>query len=142
MRVLSREFKMIRELLFATLAVALILFPLDMVWLKLARPFYESQMGAILLPEPRIAIAAVFYLVYTVGIAFFAVLPNLQSATIWNAIFYGAFLGLIAYGTYDVSNYATLKDFTLHVMIVDWTWGTILTATSSAGAWALYRWFS
>jgi uncharacterized membrane protein len=133
---------MLRELSFATLAVAVILFPLDMIWLKLARPFYESQMGAILLPEPRIAIAALFYILYTIGIAFFAVLPNLQSGSLISVALYGAFLGLIAYGTYDVSNYATLKDFTATVMIVDWIWGTFLTALSAAGAWSLYRWFS
>ena len=99
---------MYRELAWTTLAVALCLFPLDFIWLKMMRPYYESQMGNILLSEPRLAAAAAFYCLYAVGVAFFAVMPNLQSGSMLGATLYGALLGAVAYGTYDATNYATL----------------------------------
>jgi uncharacterized membrane protein len=133
---------MIRQLAFATLAAAIVMFPLDFLWLRTMRPFYESQMGSIMLPEPRVAAAVAFYLIYAVGIAFFAILPNLGSGTIWRAAGYGAALGLMAYGTYDATNYATLKDFPLSIMIVDWTWGTVLTAVVAAAGWRIVSWMN
>jgi uncharacterized membrane protein len=133
---------MIRQLLFATLAAAVVMFPLDFLWLRTMRPFYESQMGSIMLTEPRIAAAVLFYVVYAVGIGFFAILPNLGSGTFWTAAGYGAALGLVAYGTYDATNYATLKDFPLSVMIVDWAWGTTLTAIVAAAGWRLMTWWN
>jgi uncharacterized membrane protein len=133
---------MIRQLCFASLAAAVVMFPLDFIWLRTMRPFYESQMGSIMLSQPRIAAAVLFYLVYAVGIAFLAILPNLGSGTIWTAAGYGAALGLVAYGTYDATNYATLKDFPLSIMIVDWTWGTVLTAFVAAAGWRLMTWLN
>jgi uncharacterized membrane protein len=133
---------MIRQLAFATLAAAIVMFPLDFLWLRTMRPFYESQMGSIMLLEPRVAAAVAFYLIYAVGIAFFAILPNLGSGTIWRAAGYGAALGLMAYGTYDATNYATLKDFPLSIMIVDWTWGTVLTAVVAAAGWRIVSWMN
>jgi uncharacterized membrane protein len=133
---------MIRQLAFASLAAAVVMFPLDYVWLRTMRPFYESQMGSIMLSQPRIAAAVLFYLVYAVGIAFFAILPNLASGTIWTAAGYGAALGLLAYGTYDATNYATLKDFPFSIMIVDWTWGTVLTAIVAAAGWRVVSWLN
>lgn len=133
---------MTRQLAISTLAAAVVMFPLDFLWLRTMRPFYESQMGSILLSEPRITAAVLFYLVYAIGIAFFAIIPNLGSGTIWTAAGYGAALGLVAYGTYDATNYATLKDFPLSVMIVDWTWGTALTAVVAAAGWRLVTWLN
>ena len=132
---------MIRNLAVASVAAVIVMFPLDFLWLRTMRPFYESRMGSIMLSEPRLAAAVLFYLMYAVGVAFFAILPNLGSGTTWTAASYGAALGFIAYGTYDATNYATLKDFPVSVMIVDWTWGTVLTATVAAVGWRLMTWF-
>lgn len=133
---------MIRQLAFATASAALVMFPLDFLWLRTMRPFYESQMGAILLAEPRIAAAVLFYLLYAAGVAFFAIVPNLETGTIWSAAAYGAALGLVAYGTYDATNYATLKNFPMIIMIVDWTWGIVLTAVVAAVGWCIMQWFA
>lgn len=128
---------MARQIVFAAIAVALVMLPLDLFWLRAMRPFYESRMGSIMLPEPRLAAAVLFYVVYSIGVAFFAVVPNLGTGTIWTAAGYGAFLGFVAYGTYDATNHATLRDFPISVMVVDWAWGTALTAVVAAAGWRL-----
>lgn len=127
--------------LISSAAVAVVLLPIDAVWLGLvARRFYADQLGNLMLAQPRLGIAAIFYVLYAAGLAFFAVMPNLQGGTIWTAAAYGAALGLLAYGTYDVTNYATLKGFPLTLMLADWAWGTLLSAVAAAGGfWLVQR---
>lgn len=57
--------------------------------------------------------AALFYLLYVAGLLVFAILPGLRARRWRTAAVLGALLGLIAYGTYDLSNYATLRDWPL-----------------------------
>lgn len=128
---------MLRTYLIATAMVAIVMFPLDFLWLKLSHSFYVGQIGSLLIERPRLSAAAIFYVIYAFGLAFFVVVPTVQGGTLMSVAARGALLGLLAYGTYDASNYATLKAYTLSITVVDWTWGTVLTAVSSAIAWKL-----
>jgi uncharacterized membrane protein len=74
----------------------------------------------------------VFYLLYLLGILFFVVRPALQSGGWTTALTYGALFGFIAYGTYDLTNYATLRQWTLGLTVSDMVWGAVVTAVSSA----------
>jgi uncharacterized membrane protein len=48
--------------------------------------------------------------------------------------------GFFTYATYDLTNYATMKVWTLRVTLLDIGWGTLLTAaTASAGAVAALK---
>jgi uncharacterized membrane protein len=118
-------------------AAALVMLPIDFVWLRSMRWFYEQQMGDILLAEPRLWIAVVFYIMFAAAIAFFAVMPNLDQPSWVLAAAYGAFLGFAAYGTYDATNHATLKQFPITIMAVDWVWGTFLCAVTATAAWRI-----
>jgi uncharacterized membrane protein len=103
---------------------------LDALWLGLiARDFYQREYGALLAENPRMGVAVIFYLGYVAGVVFFAVAPALSSGGVWKAALYGALLGLLAYGTYDATNLATLKDYSVKAAIVDTLWGTFLTGS-------------
>lgn len=103
---------------------------IDAVWLGwIANSFYKSQLGPLLLDTPNMAAAAVFYIVYVIGIVAFAVVPALRNSDWRHATGYGALLGFVAYATYDLTNLATLQGFTLNLVIVDLLWGTLLTAS-------------
>ncbi len=107
----------------------LILFILDFIWLgTIAKDFYRNQLGHLMLDDIKIGIAAAFYLTYTVGIVLFAVKPAFDSQNILIALGYGALFGFLAYGTYDFTNMATLKDWPVVMSIVDIVWGTTLSA--------------
>ena len=127
--------------LIAYISAALVLFGLDFVWLsRVAIGFYRSQIGETLRDRPNMAAAGLFYLFYIAGIVYFAVLPGLQKDSLAVACLNGALLGLIAYGTYDMTNLATLKNWSLSVSIVDMLWGTVLTALSASAAyWVVSR---
>ncbi len=105
----------------------------DMAWLgTMVDRFYRPALGDILLTGVNLPPAIVFYLIYPVGIMFFAVLPALKSGSSGAAIAYGAMLGFFAYTTYDLSNYATLRNWTLHLTVIDIAWGTVLGALAAA----------
>jgi len=56
------------------------------------------------------------------------------------AAVYGALFGLFTYATYDLTNYATLRNWTLQLTVVDVAWGTILGAvTSIATVWVVSK---
>ncbi|WP_286721083.1 DUF2177 family protein [Devosia sp. 63-57] len=121
----------------AYIGSAVVFFALDFVWLSfVALGFYRSEIGHVLLERPNLVPAAVFYLFYVVGVVFFAVLPALNNQSWLWALLAGIGLGLIAYGTYDMTNLATIKDWSWKVSLVDVLWGGFLTGISAmAGYW-------
>ena len=118
-----------------------VFFAVDMIWLGfVARSFYKKHLGYILSPEVNWTAAFAFYLMYIVGIIFFAVRPALEAGSLGRAVMLGAFFGFITYATYDLTNLATLKDWPLTVVIVDIAWGTVLCALVASGSFLIGRW--
>ena len=116
---------------------------LDAIWLGLvARTFYRDQLGELMLPQPNLGIAAIFYLFFTIAVVMLAVMPALSSASFARSLLFGAVLGLAAYGTYDITNLSTLKGWPLTVSIVDMIWGTFVTAATAGGGYAAARYFA
>lgn len=128
----------------AYLGTACVFFALDYLWLsRVAIGFYKSQIGEIMRPQPNFTAAGIFYLFYIAGIVYFAVAPAMQNGGVWTALLSGALLGLFAYGTYDMTNLATLKAWTLSLSLLDMAWGMVLTAMSAgAGYLVATRWMA
>jgi uncharacterized membrane protein len=100
----------------------------DMVWLGLvASAFYRKYLGFLMAPSPNWLVATLFYLLFVVGILVFVVLPGLKANSLKTTLLRAALFGLITYGTYDLTNLATLKDWPALLSIVDMLWGTVLT---------------
>lgn len=127
---------------FAFLGALLALVVLDGLWLGvLMGPTYKGMLGALMLDQPRWLPALLFYLLYPVGVAYFAALPGLASGRPGRAASAGALLGLIAYGTYDLSNWATLAGWPGSLVAMDMAWGVVISALSAlAGYFAVRRW--
>ena len=125
----------------AYITAALVMGGLDYVWLTNASgPIYHRALGAVMAENPNMTAAVVFYLVYIAGILIFAVRPALASGDWKTAALFGALFGFFAYATYDLTNLATLKVWSLKVSIIDIVWGTVLTGvTASAAAFAAIR---
>lgn len=110
-----------------------IFFVIDLFWIGLvARDFYRRHLGHLLSPQIDWTAAILFYLVFIAGIVFFAVRPALEAGSGWRALMYGAFLGFLAYATYDMTNQATMQAWPRLVTVVDLAWGTFLTAAVSS----------
>lgn len=118
-----------------------IFFAIDIIWLGVvARGFYKKHLGYILSPDVNWTAAIVFYLVYIVGIIFFAVRPALNEQAFLTAFLLGAFFGFITYATYDLTNLATLRDWPLIIVVVDIAWGTLLCSLVASGSFLVGRW--
>ncbi len=107
--------------------IALVVFlAIDMVWLGLvADGFYREYLGHLTGPVYWPA-AVVFYLVFVLGILVFAVAPGLRRGSAAVALGWGALFGFFTYATYDLTNYATLRDWPLVVVVADILWGVVL----------------
>ncbi len=82
-------------------------------------------------PSPNWIAAIAFYLLYIAGLVFFVIAPALDKRSLDYAIFAGMFFGLVTYATYDLTNYATLKDWPVIITVIDLAWGSFLGATVS-----------
>ena len=123
------------------LASAVIFFPLDFIWLStMGKGFYQRELGSLLLSNPNLIIAGLFYLAYLVGVVVLVSGP--ADGDIVKAAVMGAVLGFVAYGTYDLTNLSTVNGFTPAVAAVDMVWGTALTAVSAAGGVWISRFFA
>lgn len=111
------------------LAIFLII---DGIWLGLvARNFYVSRMGDLLLDRPRFFVAFLFYAIFVAGMVYFAIGGGLNGAGWQGAAFDGGLFGFFAYLTYNATNLATLKGFDPVVAVVDTFWGATLGAAVS-----------
>ncbi|AKH99460.1 putative membrane protein [Hoeflea sp. IMCC20628] len=114
---------------------------IDAIWLGLvAKGFYSRQLGDLMLDQPRLAIAALFYVMYSGAVVILASSAAARSGSLTDALMLGAILGFAAYGTYDITNLATLKNWPLTMSLVDMAWGTLLTTAASAVGYWLLRW--
>ena len=111
---------------------------LDWIWLgTVAKTFYRSQIGKLLLDKPNMTAAVLFYIIYVVGVVTFVVTPALEKGSLSYAIGRGALFGFVAYATYDLTNLATIKGFTTKVVVVDLAWGAFLTAVVAGVTFAI-----
>lgn len=103
-----------------------------MVWLAfVAKNFYAKQIGLLMKSDINWFSAILFYLLFVAGIVFFVLNPATEKQSWVYALLAGAFFGLITYGTYDLTNLATLKNWPVLITIVDLLWGTFLSAAVS-----------
>ena len=113
---------------------------LDFVWLGfVAKGYYQSQVGTLLLEKPNLPVAALFYVLYIVGVLIFAVLPALETRQWSRALLYGALFGFFAYATYDLTNLATLKGWSTGLALLDLTWGAVVTGISATAGYLVTR---
>ncbi len=114
---------------------------IDMVWLGfVSRDYYQQKLGYILSPTVNWTPAILFYLLFVVGIIYFAVAPALAQRSLWRAMGNGLLFGLFTYMTYDLTNLATLPNWPLDIVLIDTLWGMGLCATVATLSYLLGRW--
>jgi uncharacterized membrane protein len=124
----------------AYVAVLIVFGVIDASWLSMmGNALYRPTLGDILLTNLRVGPAITFYAMFPVGVVVFAVLPALRSGSVSTAVLCGLLFGAIAYGTYDLTNYATLRNWTLQITVIDIAYGAVATAVAGAVATVVVR---
>lgn len=109
-----------------------IFFALDFCWLTFtSQRLYAPVLGALMAPKFRVVPAVLFYLIYIGAMVWFAVRPGLHAGPRAAAL-NGAVFGLACYGTYDLTNQATLAQWATQITVLDLIWGTSASALAAA----------
>ena len=115
---------------------------LDAIWLGfVARNFYAKYLETYLTENVIWLSAIIFYLIFNVGLLLFVILPSIEKNSYSILILYSLLYGLVTYATYDLTNYATIKDWPLIVTIVDIIWGMFVAFASSSAAFLFHKYF-
>jgi len=117
---------------------------IDGLWLLLMTPFvYRKHLAHLLASAPVWWAAVIFYFLYAFGIYFLVVRKALSEHQGLMATFCSGFvLGITAYGTYDLTNQATLLRWPVFLTFLDIAWGGLMTGTLSLLSYWLARKFS
>ena len=108
----------------------LFFFIIDVFWIYfVATPMYKQEVDSLM--ELKVPPALIFYVVFLLGLIFFVINPN-QNNTLLNVFLIGAFFGLVTYGTYDLTVYASMNIFSLKLVIADILWGMFLSGAVAA----------
>lgn len=110
---------------------------IDLVWLGVvAKNLYQNQLGELMRPDTIWPAAILFYVLFLVGLIYFAINPAIEAQSLSLAVKNGALYGFFTYMTYELTNYAVIKDWPVALVVPDIIWGTVLAAAvSSATYW-------
>ena len=109
---------------------------------NIMQPLFKKHIGFLMKEDTNFSIAAIFYLIYVAGVFWFATRAGIKSESYFAAVFSGAFLGLLAFGTYEITNYVILKDWKIELVIVDTLWGIIITGSMAFVGYKVYNFFT
>jgi len=122
----------------ASLLVFLIV---DFIWLGLAaKPFYDRQLGELLSQRVVWPAAIAFYMIYIVGLMIFCIVPALSRSSLINAMVLGGLYGFFTYATYELTNYALIRNWPAALVPVDIAWGVVLCTVVAAAGYTVARW--
>ena len=111
---------------------------LDLIWIGVvAQGIYQDQIGYLLSPNVVWWAAILFYVIYSLVLAYLVVLPAIRNNNFKQALYNGLLFGLAAYATYDLTNLATMRDWPIAITFIDMAYGTIVAGATSATAFVL-----
>ena len=120
-----------RESIITYLSVTTIFLFIDIIWLSQSFSYiYQPNIGELLRENIIIFPAILFYIMYPLGATILVALPSLEKVLLKTIFINGFVLGVIAYGTYNLTNMATLEGWSAKVVIIDMIWGGFLTGVS------------
>lgn len=112
----------------------------DLLWLGvIARSFYSKEMGDLLSNQTIWPAAILFYVLFVIGLLYFAIYPGLDAGSLQETLRNGALFGFFTYMTYELTNLAVVSGWPAKLVVVDIIWGVVLATTVS---WVTYLIFS
>ena len=115
----------------------------DLIWLGVvAKEMYEEKLGSLMAEQPNVAWAAAFYVMFLVGLIYFAIAPAIANESLEEAMIKGALFGFFTYATWGFTNAAVLKDWPDNLVLIDLAWGTFLSFAVASTTYAVYSGFT
>lgn len=110
---------------------------MDAIWLsQMVDRLYRPAVGQMMIEGFRPIPAVVFYLIFVAGLIFFAAAPALRVGDWRIAALNGAMYGFFCYATYDLTNQATLKQWSTLVSVADMAWGAFVSCVAATAGYS------
>jgi uncharacterized membrane protein len=123
------------------LSTAIIFLVLDALMLGLVmKPLFTRHIGPLMIEPIRYVPAAAFYAAYVAGLIYLVSLPALKTGA--PVLIPAMIIGAMAYGTYEFTSYAIMRDWHWQMVATDTIWGTVLTGLSAWGGVMITRAFT
>jgi len=121
----------------------IVLLLVDAIWLgSMMSIFYKPRLAHLMADKVNFAAAGIFYVIYSLALTYLILLPAVKNSLSLKELFIrAAIFGLTAYATYDLTNLATLKNWSVSLTAVDIIWGALLTGIVSVVSVSLYNYF-
>ena len=133
---------MTKQLIISFIFVSTIFLIFDVIWLSITvKSIYKPNLGNLLNDKPVLWAAVLFYIIYMIGLTLIIIKPALASNSVLQAFWNGVIFGIVAYGTYNLTNMATIKNWSATIVWIDMLWGGLLTGSSSAAGIYLTKTF-
>ncbi|MAI97913.1 MAG: hypothetical protein CML37_04395 [Rhodobacteraceae bacterium] len=126
-----------------TYTAMLIFFVLSeiLVLTNIMQPLFLKNIGHLMRENTNLAMAAFFYFFYVAGVYWFATKAGLRAESLIVAVLSGGFLGFLAFGTYEFTNFLILKDWKMNLVIVDTLWGVLISGAMAGVGFQVFKWF-
>jgi uncharacterized membrane protein len=123
------------------LATGILFLVADAVMLRsVIQPVFAKHLGEALFEGGfRLLPAVLFYFTYMGGVLYLDGWPALRDGVPAQALLNGAIIGFVAYGTYEFTSWAVMRDWHPQMVAIDLAWGTAVTAVSAWGGVVLTR---
>ena len=105
---------------------------IDFIWLNfIAKNLYQKEIGTLLLKNPNLLPALLFYLLFVLALVVIIVVPGIKEEDMVKTLLFAALFGLTTYATYDLTNLATLDGWSIKMTIIDLIWGTFISTLTT-----------
>ena len=105
---------------------------IDFVWLNfIAKDLYQKEIGPLLLKNPNLLPALIFYLLFVLALVVLIVIPGIKEGDLVKTLIFAALFGLTTYATYDLTNLATLQGWSIKMTVIDLIWGTSISTLTT-----------
>lgn len=112
----------------------------DMIWhVFIARNLFRSQIGHLMGEKAKLYAGVLFYLINAAALLVFVVGPSIEKESLVYALGYGLFLGFSMYATYNFTNLALLKEWSIKLTILDLAWGSFSASSTSVISYILIK---
>lgn len=103
---------------------------IDLIWLGIiAKPLYQYYLGNLLRTSPLWPAAILFYSLFIIGLIIFAIDPAVLAKDVKKGFIMGGLFGFFTYMTYELTNWAVIKDWPGEIVAIDILWGIILSSS-------------
>lgn len=123
----------VKQLLLLYVTILIVMVAMNLVWIGvIAKNFYKKHIGDMF--EFKVIPTILFYLIIPAAIVYFITNSNNQNSIadlkLPTVAVDCAILGFTAYATYNLTNLATIRNWSIRMSIVDTIWGTFVTSVS------------